>query len=358
MGSMETAAILCENAFAKGPGKTAAGLVRKSRKYKILGVIDSTCAGSDAGELLDGAPNGIRIYSSLDDLIKAIGTTPNYLIIGVATIGGRLPLSFRKPISNALEMGIGVISGLHEFIGNDPEFKAIAERTGASIIDIRKEPPLEKLRYYRNLARNLPCVRIPVLGTDAAIGKRTTAWAVVDALNDMGIKATFVATGQTGLLQGADFGIPLDAIRGDFVVGELEAEIVRAYEIEHPKVIVIEGQGALSHPAYVTGSRAIVAASSPNAVILQHAPMRKYRTFHEEELHLPMPSIDEDMELVRVFAKCPVIAIAINHQRMTKNAVENIIANYEQIYKIPATDVLLFGAEKIAKEIARLYSLG
>lgn len=354
---METAAILCENAFAKGPGKTAAGLVRKSKKYKILGVIDSTCAGSDAGELLDGVPNGIRIYSSLDELIKAAGTAPKYLIVGVATIGGRLPPSFRKPISNALEIGVGVISGLHEFVGDDPEFKAIAERTHAPIIDIRKEPRLESLRYYRNLARNLPCIRISVLGTDAAIGKRTTAWAVVDALNDMGIRTTFVATGQTGLLQGADFGIPLDAIRGDFVVGELEAEIVRAYETEHPKVIVIEGQGALSHPAYVTGSRAIVAASSPNAVILQHAPMRKYRTFHEEELHLPMPTIDEEVELVRVFAKCPVIAITINHQGMTKEEVERIIAHYGKIYRVVVTDILLFGAEKVAKEIARLFSL-
>jgi len=352
---METAAVLCEGAFGKGPGKTAAGLARKSRKYRIVGIIDSTCAGADAGQLLDGKPNGIRVYSNLKELIGAVGEMPKYLIVGVATIGGRLPASFRKPIAEALEMGINVISGLHEFLADDPEFRSIASRSGASIIDIRKEPPLDRLRYFRNLAKDLPCIRIPVLGTDAAIGKRTTAWAVVDALNEMNVKATFVATGQTGLLQGADYGIPLDAIRGDYVVGELEAEIVRAYETEHPKVIIIEGQGALSHPAYVTGSRAIVNASAPNGIILQHAPKRKYRTFHKEELHLPMPSLEEEMELIRIFAKSPVIAITINHQGMTKEEVEQVIADYEKRYSVPATDVLLFGAEKVAREIVRLF---
>ncbi|MEM4262833.1 MAG: DUF1611 domain-containing protein [Thermoplasmata archaeon] len=352
---MDTAAILCEGAFGRGPGKTAAGLVRKSRKYKIVGVIDSSRAGSDAGELLDGTPNGIRVYASLSELVSSLGTPPKYLIVGVATIGGKLPVSFRKPILEALEKGISVISGLHEFLADDPEFSAMARKTGASIIDIRKEPPLDKLRHFRNLAKDLPCIRIPVLGTDAAIGKRTTAWAVVDSLNAMDIKATFVATGQTGLLQGADFGVPLDAIRGDYVVGELEAEIVRAYETERPKVIVIEGQGALSHPAYVTGSRAIVCASSPNAVILQHAPKRKYRTFHEDELHLPMPSLEEEMKYVSLFAKCPVIAITINHQGMTKEEVEQIIRDYESTYNVPVTDVLLHGADKVADRIANLF---
>jgi len=352
---METAAILCEGAFGKGPGKTAAGLVRKSRKYRIVGVIDSTCAGADAGQMLDGVPNGIKVFASLGELIESIGAPPKYVIVGVATIGGKLPASFRKPIAEALEAGISVISGLHEFLADDPEFESIAKRSGASITDIRKEPPLDKLRHFRNLAKDLPCVRIPVLGTDAAIGKRTTAWAVVDALNGMNVKATFVATGQTGLLQGADYGIPLDAIRGDYVVGELEAEIVRAFETEHPKVIVIEGQGALSHPAYVTGSRAIVNASAPNGIVLQHAPKRKYRTFHEDELHLPMPSLDEEMALVRLFAKCPVIAITINHQGMTKEEVEQVIADYEKRYPVPVTDVLLFGADKVAREIVRLF---
>ena len=355
---METAAILCEGAYGKGPGKTAAGLVRKSRKFKIVGVIDSTSPSGDAGEILDGVNRDIPIFRSLQELIRSLEAPPKFLIVGVAPIGGKLPESFRRIIIEALEAGISVISGLHEFLEEDSEFSKAAKQSGASIIDIRKEPPIDKMRYFRNRAKDLPCLRIPVLGTDAAIGKRTTAWAITDALNEMGVKTAFVATGQTGLLQGAEYGVPLDAIRGDYVVGEIEGEIVRACETEHPKVIIIEGQGSLSHPAYVTGSRAIVNASSPNGIILQHAPMRKHRTFHEDELHLQMPSIEQEMEYIELYAKCPVIAITLNHQGMTKEEIQKTIVDYEKRLNIPCTDVLWFSAEKIVREIISRFSIG
>jgi len=348
---METAAILCEGAFGKGPGKTAAGLVRRSYRFKIIGVIDSTSPAGDAGEILDGIKRGIPMFSSLQGMLDAIESPPQTLIIGVATVGGKLPTSFRAPIRQALEARINVISGLHEQLASDPEFAGAADKSGASIIDIRKEPPLDKLRHFRNLAKDLPCIRIPVLGTDAAIGKRTTALELTESLNALDTKAVFIATGQTGLLQGSKYGVPLDAIRGDYVVGELEGEIVRACEEERPEVLIIEGQGSLSHPAYVTGSRAIVSASAPQGVVLQHSPRRKFRTFHEEELRLPMPTIDSEMELVRRYANCPVMAISLNHQGMTRDEVRDAMDLYQERFGIPCTDVLWFGAERIAKEI-------
>jgi len=354
---MDTAAVLCEGAFGKNMGKTAAGLVRHSRRFKIVGVIDSTSPYGDAGELLDGVHRGIPMFHSLQELIKSQESPPKFFIVGVATIGGRLPDSFRPVIKEALEAGIGVISGLHEQLGSEPEFMAAAEAGHSVIIDIRKERQFDQLHYFRNMAKDLPCVRIPVLGTDAAIGKRTTAIILTDSLNALGVKATFVATGQTGLLQGSPYGVPLDAIRSDFVVGELEAEIVRAYEAEKPKVLIIEGQGAISHPAYVTGSRAIVNASAPSGVILQHAPKREFRTFHETELHLPMPTMDSEMELIHLFAKAPVIAITLNHHNMTKEEVLEVSQAYESRYGLPCTDVLLFGGEKIAKAIIARYGL-
>ncbi|MEM0343548.1 MAG: DUF1611 domain-containing protein [Thermoplasmata archaeon] len=348
---METAIILSERAFGRTGGKTAHGLVRHSLRFKILGVIDSTRAGMDAGELLDGRKNGILIYRSVGDAVRNLPRKPDYLIIGVATVGGMLPKEFRPAIREAIRNGINVISGLHEWLAEDPEFSRLAERHGVTITDIRKEPPLRKMHYYRNLASKMKAVRIPVLGTDAASGKRTTAITLTKELNARGMKTAFVATGQTGLLQGSRFGVPLDAIRGDYVVGELEHAIDLAYRTERPKVIVIEGQGALSHPAYVTGSRAIVSASAPNAVVLQHAPARKYRTYHEKELHLPNGTIDREMELIRVYAGCDVIAIAINHEGMTRRQVEEKIAEYERTYGVPACDPLVDGAGKIADAI-------
>ena len=118
------------------------------------------------------------------------------------------------------------------------------------------------------------CPRIAVLGTDGAIGKRTTATILTKALNDRGIKAVMVGTGQTGLIQGARYGVALDAIPCQFCSGEMESTVVEAFEGEHPDVIIVEGQGALSHPAYLT-STFILRGSRPNGVILQHAPARR-----------------------------------------------------------------------------------
>jgi len=352
---METALVLSEKAFGRTGGKTSHGLVRHSLRFKILGVIDSTKAGRDAGEVLDGKKNGIPIFKSVEQALDNLPKKPDFLIVGVATVGGMLPKEFRPALREAIKHKINIISGLHEWLALDPEFSRLAKENSVTITDIRKESPLKKMHYYRNLASKMNAVRIPVLGTDAASGKRTTAVILTKELNDRGIKTSFVATGQTGLLQGSRFGVPVDAIRGDYVVGELENAIDMAYRMEHPRVIIVEGQGALSHPAYVTGSRTIVSASSPNAVVLQHAPARKWRTYHERELHLPNGTIDREMELIKAYAGCDVIAISINHQGMTRTQVLVKIAEYEKEYGIPACDPLVDGTGKIADAIVKKF---
>ena len=352
---METALVLCEASFNRPGGKTAAGLVRHSLRFKILGILDSTMAGKDAGEVLDGKKAGIPIFSSVKDALSKLPKKPDYLIVGVATVGGMLPKNFRPALREAIKNRISIISGLHEWLAGDPELSELARKYKVTITDIRKEPPLEKMHYYRNLASKMKAIRIPILGTDAASGKRTTAVILTKELNKRGIKTSFVATGQTGLLQGSRFGIPLDAIRGDYVVGELENAIDLAYKTEHPQVIIVEGQGALSHPAYVTGSRTIVSASAPHTVVLQHAPARKWRTYHEREVRIPNGTIDREMELIRVYANCDIIAITINHTGMTRKDVEKRIDEYERKYGIPACDPLVDGTGKIADAIIERY---
>ncbi len=352
---METAIILCEDGLGRIRGKTAAGLLRHSLRFQIQGVVDSTKAGKDAGEVLDGMRNGIPVYASVKEAITRSSPKPEWIIVGVATVGGMLPPEFRAPLKDAMVNGVSIISGLHEWLGNDPEFKALAEKHGVKVVDIRKEPPLDKMHYYRNLAAKMDCVRIPVLGTDAASGKRTTAVILTKEMNARGIKTTFVATGQTGLLQGSKYGIPLDAIRGDYVVGELENAINMAYENERPQLIIVEGQGALSHPAYVTGSRTIVMASAPSTVVLQHAPGRKYRSFHADELHIPNGTIDRELELIRVYAQTDIVGITLNHENMTREQVEEHIREYETKYKVPVADVLVDGPRKIADGIVKRF---
>ncbi len=180
------------------------------------------------------------------------------------------------------------------------------------------------------------CPRIAVLGTDGAIGKRTTATVLTRALNERGLDAVMVSTGQTGLIQGARYGIALDAIPSQFCSGEMEATVVDAFEGEHPDVIIIEGQGALSHPAYLT-STFILRGSRPDGVVLQHAPGR---TRLGDFGTVVMPTPATEINLIETFAATKVIGLTINHENMTDAEVSTAITRYEDELGIPATDAL------------------
>ena len=353
---MERAVILCDGYFGQSTGKTANGLVRYSKRYEIVAVIDRTKAGRDAGEVLDGKANGIPIVGSLREAIER--GSPEALIIGVATFGGYIPQEYRPVLRQALEAGLNLVAGLHEYLSDDPEFAKLAEAKGVRLIDVRRPKPVRDSKQFSDLARKLPCLRIPVLGTDGAIGKRTAALLLTDALNAAGLSATFVATGQTGLMQGSVYGVPLDSIKGDFMVGELESEIVRAYDETKPKAIIVEGQGSISHPAYVCGTRAIINASMPSGILVMHAPARKTRSFRREVVAWPMPTIEEEIEWLQFFAGKAgggrVIGLGINHENMTRDEVEETVRAYEHTYGLPAADPLWHGCAKFVDPIRRM----
>lgn len=178
---------------------------------------------------------------------------------------------------------------------------------------------------------------------------------LTDALEGGGVPAAFVATGQTGLLQGAEYGVAVDAIGGDFMVGELEAEIVRAYEETKARVIVVEGQGSISHPAYVCGTRAILMASMPQAIVLQHAPARATRNFRRDAVQWPMPTVEAEIRMLEVFSTGTVVALTLNHEGMTRDEVDATVREYETTFGIPACDPLWHGVDKVVAAVrARL----
>jgi uncharacterized NAD-dependent epimerase/dehydratase family protein len=351
---LETALVLCEGKFGKFVGKTANGLVRHSERFEILGIIDSTKAGKMAHEVVEGAKEGIPVFKNMTHALSDLDRIPANIIIGVATIGGRLPSEFRPIIIEAIEHKINVIAGLHEFLGEDSELSKLAVKYGVELIDVRREPPLENMHRFANLCKSIPAIRIPVLGTDSSIGKRTTAIELVKALNENGIKTKLVSTGQTGILQGFKYAVPIDSIQGDYIVGELEREIMRAYEEEKPEAIIIEGQGAISHPAYVCGSRAIVMASRPQAIILQHAPKREFRNFRRSELKLPMPDLEREIEMIELFSDSKVLAITLNHENMTDSEIEMIMKEYEERFHMPCCDVLRHGCGRLVEAVRTL----
>ncbi|MBD3896506.1 DUF1611 domain-containing protein [Halomonas sp. ML-15] len=332
----QSAIVYCEGNFARIDGKTANGLVRSSERYRILSVIDSSLAGEDAGLALGEAATGIPIVADLTAALAAADDLPDVLIFGLAPLSGLMSEADRRVVLAAVAAGIGVVSGLHEFLADDPEISAAARATGVALHDIRRPRPTKHLRMFDGAIGSVDCVRIAVLGTDGAIGKRTTSTLLTKALNDAGIHTVMVGTGQTGLMQGAAYGVALDAIPAQFGVGELEGAVLAAYEGEHPDVIVIEGQGALSHPAYLS-STVVLRASRPQAVIMQHAPARHMLSDYPE---VRMPSPLSEIKLIELFGKTKVIGLAINHEDMTQAEVTAAIARYELELGLPATDAL------------------
>jgi uncharacterized NAD-dependent epimerase/dehydratase family protein len=190
-----------------------------------------------------------------------------------------------------------------------------------------------------------------VLGTDCAVGKRTTAVNLVEALKQEGLNVAFIATGQTGLLQGSKYGIAVDVLSSGFATGEVENAIINAYEKESPDIIVVEGQGALSHPAF-TSSSAIVRGAMPDAIILQHPPRR---INHCDYPGIPMPTLESEIELIEAFSKSKVIAITLNHEDMTDDEVKNTIVEYEYEYELPTTDVLKNGCDKLVNTLFEVF---
>jgi len=342
-----TAVVYCEGNFGASDGKTANGLVRHSEKYAIRSVIDSEKAGLDAGSVLDGEPNGIPICRDLGEALAQAGDLPEYFIFGIAPASGTLSTDERGLVLEAIGLGMNVVNGLHEFLNDDPEFRAASAASHVEILDVRKPRPKKDLRLFSGRIAQVTCPRIAVLGTDCAIGKRTTSTILTHALNASGLKAVMVGTGQTGLIQGARYGIALDAVPSQFCSGELEATIIEAFEGEDPDVIIIEGQGALSHPAYST-SAFILRGSCPDAVVLQHAPGRPHRCDFEE---MTMPTPASEIHLIETFADTKVIGLTINHEHMTDFEVAAAIRRCERELGIPTTDALTRPPEHLVEMI-------
>jgi uncharacterized NAD-dependent epimerase/dehydratase family protein len=350
-GGRTTAVVYCEGNFGRLDGKTANGLVRYSERYDIVAVIDSHHVGRDAGEVLDGIPNGIPLCADLAAAIRGHGAAPAAFIFGMAPSSGMLSDTERQIVLGAIVLGMDIVNGLHEFLNDDAEFAAAAAAHGVAIHDVRRPRDKKDLRMFSGRIEAVDCPRIAVLGTDGAIGKRTTATILTAALNERGIKAVLVGTGQTGLIQGARYGVALDAIPCQFCSGEMEATVLEAYEGEQPDVIVIEGQGALSHPAYLTSSF-ILRGSRPQAVILQHAPAR---TVLGDFPDVPMPSPASEINLIETFADTTVIGLAINHEDMSDAEVSAAITLYESELGIPATDPLTRPSSQLVRMVLRAF---
>lgn len=350
------ALVYCEGAYQTTNGKTAHGLVRRSERYRIVAVVDSQVAGRDAGEELEGRFAGIPVVASIDEGLMtatALGRAVTHLVVGLAPDGGRLPAGARVDVAYALSRGLSVVSGLHDFLSEDPTLAEIAARTGATIRDIRKPPPRSELHFFSGKIDEVASLRIAVLGTDSAVGKRTTAWMLVDELRRFGLGAELIGTGQTAWLQGARYGIVLDSLINDFVSGEIEHAIWRCFDEAHPEVIVIEGQGSLLNPAYPGGFE-LLAAGRPHTVVLQHAPARKdYDGFPG----FPVQGIQTQIDAVELISAKPVTAVTVSSEGLTAGQIERACADIEERTHRLAVAPLVHGVCAVTDAIAKSFEL-
>ncbi len=345
------AIVYCEGAFGTTYGKTAHGLVRRTRRYRVLSVIDSSLRGKDAGEIVDGVPNGVPLVGSTAAAIEAareVGTPATHFVVGIATDGGVLTASCRAAVLTAIRAGLNIDSGLHEFLNDDRDLVDAATEAGVTVRDIRYPPPRNELHFFSGTIEEVDALTVAILGTDSAVGKRTTCWLLVDALEESGYSTELIGTGQTSWMQGVEYGILLDSLVNDFVAGEIEHVVYRAWNERRPDVILIEGQGSLMNPAYPGGFE-ILAASRPDIVILQHPPARReYDGFPGYPLH----PLDVQIGAVELIGGMPVAAITVNHEGLDRAAVPGTCAAITGLTGLPAVDVLVDGADALVDAIA------
>lgn len=347
----KTALVYCESQFGLVDGKTAAALIRKSELYTIVGVIDSSLTGKDAGEALGEEKSGIPIFADLDQALKELVEVPNCYIYGKAPLDTYISNKERSLIVEAMENGMDIISGLHQFFSDDQELSLKAAQNGVQIKDVRKPPELKDLHVFTGRIFEVNVPVIAFLGTDCACGKMTTAVELNKVLNNLGIKSVLIATGQTSLIQGAKYGVAIDALIAQFVVGEIEHAVVQAFENEKPDIILVEGQSSVSHPAFM-GSLGILKGSMPDGVILQHPPARKFRC---DFPNLLMPTVAHEIKLIEETSKAKVMAIALSHENLTELEIRQMIAVYEKKFQLPTTDVLSHGCEKLVQTLGNYF---
>ena len=344
------AIVYCEGAYNTTNGKTAHGLVRFTKRYDVMCVVDSRYSGKDAGIVLDGVENGIPIKSSIEEAINYIknkGETPTHFVVGLAPDGGRLSPEAEEDVKKALKLGLNVDSGLHDFLTENREMRELAAEHNVVIRDIRKPLHRNDLHFFSGKIEKVDSLKVALLGTDSAVGKRTTAWILVHSLRETGYKAELIGTGQTAWLQGARYSIIMDTLVNDFVSGEIEHAVYSAWEEKKPDVIVIEGQGSLMNPAYPGGFE-ILAAGRPDIVVLQHAPARKeYDGFPGYLIH-PLPKQIEAIELI---SGKKVVAITVNHENISDEKIEYTCTEIEKEINLPAYDVLKYGGSGLANTI-------
>jgi uncharacterized NAD-dependent epimerase/dehydratase family protein len=344
------AIVLTNGMLRKDDAKTAHGLIRGSERFEVVAVIDGAdTAGRDAGVILDGKPRDIPIFANLDDALAGTWGV-RYLVIGVATVGGRLPADMLEIVRLAIRAGLSIVNGLHEFLCDKQDIASLAHLYQAELIDVRKPKTRDELHFWTGDIKKVDVPVVAVMGMDCAMGKRTTARLLREACESKGMRAEMIYTGQTGWMQGGKYGFILDATLNDFVTGELEHAILQCWREANPEIIFLEGQSGLRNPSGPCGPEFLISGRARHAVLM-FSPKRKYWDHNHNWGEIP--DVLSEIKLIEAYGT-KVIALGMHTEGCAKDEAMLLRDRYEKLLSRPVLLPIQEGVDKLIPALKTL----
>jgi len=282
------------------------------------------------------------------DLDAAWAAGARTLVIGVANRGGVISAKWKAVLTEALEKGFDIASGLHNLLRDEADLVEAAARMGRQLHDVRV-PSVQYPIANGARRRGKRCLAV---GTDCSVGKMYTALAMDANMRERGLKSSFRATGQTGILITGG-GVPLDAVVADFMAGAVEY-ISPDNDDDHWDLI--EGQGSLFHVSYSGVTMALIHGGQPDALILSHEPTRSHMR------GLPgydLPSLERLRDTALPLAQianpgCQVVGISVNTQHLSPEEAAAYLAGVEARMGLPAVDPFRDGAARLVDALVAI----
>ncbi len=316
-------------------------MLLRYRREKVVAIIDPDKAGLTAEAVL-GYGGQVPVVANV---LESLSHNPDTLVIGSAPQGGRINPEYRQEIVAAIQNGMNVISGMHQFLRDDPELVTLARARRVELTDLRRpsEPPhFPKGRWE---SRTVPVLL--VVGTDCDTGKMTTAWEMTRRLRAKGLEVEFVGTGQTGILLSGK-GVPVDAVVADFMAGEIEFAIEQV--LPKAELVVVEGQGSLLNMLYGGVALGLIQGAMPDYFILSHDPERE-----RDVSGYPMPELKSFMnlhlELMSHFKSTRFLGINLLTKALPKEKALKTIHSLETKLRLPVTDLIRFGDRNLISTV-------
>jgi uncharacterized NAD-dependent epimerase/dehydratase family protein len=329
--------ILTEGQTNPVSAKTASCVIRYCPE-EVVALLDAGQAGKTSRDLL--GVGDVPVIARLSDAPEA-----RTLLIGIANPGGLIPESWRKIIVEAIQRGLDVVSGMHEFLAEDPELAALASQHQVRLTDVRNNR-LQRIARGEGLREQ--CLRIHTVGHDCSVGKMVVAVELTRALQHRGHDAKFAATGQTGIVVEGD-GYPIDCMVADFISGATEQLVL---DHQHHDILVIEGQGSLFHPSYSGVTLGLLHGCRPHAMILCYEVGRTHPLGLEHITLPPLSTVRRFYEIAAaICSPCPVIGLAMNSRKLTAEAAETERREMSRLFGLPVCDVFRHGVQPLVEAV-------